>query len=246
MTVQLIGETCEDVYHYGIVPRLSPEAPCPIFRPQHIVKSPGMSGNVKANLESLGVEVTHIHQAEPITKARFVEEAHNYCLLRVDDEPFCNPFDGSLNADVPLVVSDYNKGFLRNEHLAGMSAPISFIDTKRKLGTWCERFDFIKINRHEAEASKDFIEQNNSWLARKLIITLGGNGASYLGRHYGVKLSTIVDVTGAGDTFLAAFVAKYLKTEDVDKSINFANSCARLVVRQRGTYVINPAVSQGV
>jgi sugar/nucleoside kinase (ribokinase family) len=41
-------------------------------------------------------------------------------------------------------------------------------------------------------------------------------------------------VSGAGDTFLAAFVTKYLETQDVNISITFANEMSAIVVSKRG------------
>ena len=59
------------------------------------------------------------------------------------------------------------------------------------------------------------------------------------------KLQTI-DVSGAGDTFLAAFAYEFMNLIDVksdideivSSSINFANSQAQKVVSQRGVCVI--------
>ena len=44
--ILLIGDHCEDVYHYGTVDRISPEAPVPVFVPTHETRRPGMAGNV--------------------------------------------------------------------------------------------------------------------------------------------------------------------------------------------------------
>jgi sugar/nucleoside kinase (ribokinase family) len=43
-----------------------------------------------------------------------------------------------------------------------------------------------------------------------------------------------MDVSGAGDTFTAAFALKYLETNDTESSITFANQMARQVVSKRG------------
>jgi sugar/nucleoside kinase (ribokinase family) len=48
----------------------------------------------------------------------------------------------------------------------------------------------------------------------------------------------VFDVSGAGDTFLAALVAEYLKTKSLEKAIDFANKCSRIVVQRFGTYSI--------
>ncbi len=46
------------------------------------------------------------------------------------------------------------------------------------------------------------------------------------------------DLSGAGDTFMAALAVKYTETGDIDSSITYANSCASQVVKKRGTTVV--------
>jgi len=52
--ILLIGDNCLDVYRYGSVDRISPEAPVPVFKFSHEETKPGMAGNVARNLEALG------------------------------------------------------------------------------------------------------------------------------------------------------------------------------------------------
>ena len=151
------------------------------------------------------------------------------------------PFDWDLiDSGMPLMVSDYNKGFLREDRLETYKSTPSFIDTKRALGRWAMPYDFIKINQHEYEANRSFCEANKTWLAPKLVVTLGHEGALYMGEHFKVRPAQVFDVTGAGDTFFAAFVASYLKHSSAMKAIHFANECARSVVMERGTSVVSP------
>jgi sugar/nucleoside kinase (ribokinase family) len=46
----------------------------------------------------------------------------------------------------------------------------------------------------------------------------------------------VVDVCGAGDTFLAAVVYQYLNAKDIGTAIKFANQCAAITVQHRGVY----------
>ena len=55
--ILLIGDICVDVYQYGTIDRLSPEAPVPVFVPVHKEERNGMAGNVYANLVALGCTV---------------------------------------------------------------------------------------------------------------------------------------------------------------------------------------------
>lgn len=240
MKVQVVGECCIDVYVYGRCLRLSPEAPVPVFTPTRTLECPGMAGNVLANLRALGVEACLYGNNETLRKTRYVEETRNHCLLRVDEEGDLTPFNWAIDRDVPLVVSDYNKGFLLERDLDLVKLPpLSFLDTKKPLGFWCGKFTFIKINEHEYGKSQAFIAAN-PWLEPKLIVTHGSRGCSYNGTHYEVEPAQVLDVTGAGDTFFAAFIASYLAHTDPWRALQFANACARQVVQKRGTTVVCP------
>jgi len=45
-------------------------------------------------------------------------------------------------------------------------------------------------------------------------------------------------VSGAGDTFTAAFAFKYLETKDVSISVTYANKLATKVVSKRGVTTV--------
>ena len=72
----------------------------------------------------------------------------------------------------------------------------------------------------------------------KLIVTLSENGCRYKNKTYPVDKVEIKDLSGAGDTFLAAFVAQYMSSQDVEKSIIFANECATEVVQLKGVNIV--------
>ena len=55
--ILLIGDDCIDVYQYGRVESISPEAPVPIFIPTDTIMKPGMVSNVENNFRSLGCDV---------------------------------------------------------------------------------------------------------------------------------------------------------------------------------------------
>ena len=155
-----------------------------------------------------------------------------------------------------VVVSDYNKGFLSKTIIEYISKqhPLTFIDTKKILGGWVNRFTFIKINEVEYLRTLEAINETHSgfnylW-KDKLIITKGSNGAEYNEVNYPVELTEIKDTTGAGDSFLAAFVYQYVSSKKASEtdpelydtlvalSIRFANIMATKVVQEKGTTVI--------
>ena len=94
-------------------------------------------------------------------------------------------------------------------------------------------FDFVKLN--ESEFKNHRID--DEWLD-KIIITLGSKGAKHKDIIYpSPDPKETIDVSGAGDTFTASFTLKYLETNDVSKSIIFANKMASIVVSKRGVSI---------
>jgi bifunctional ADP-heptose synthase (sugar kinase/adenylyltransferase) len=243
--ILLIGEQCDDIFIYGDTPRLSPEGPAPVFIPKREVYNGGMGMNVMGNLMALGVDVDFEHQQSSITKTRHIHESSNTLLLRIDEELNIDNIGDRLPKldfwEYPMVVvSDYNKGFLTEEDIAyiGFKHPNVICDTKKKLGDWCKDLRFIKLNRSEFENNKEFIEEND-WILEKLIITLDKDGCMYKGTMYPTERVEIMDISGAGDTFVAGFVKMFLDTEDIPKSIQFANRCSSQVVQKRGVTTID-------
>lgn len=242
MRIIVIGESCKDIFVYGNVKRLSPEAPVPVFNPIESISNLGMSGNVVQNLKSLDSDLNIIHwsQTENITKTRYVDRKSNHMFLRVDEgEDMIKPFELNIsklnaikNVDA-VIVSDYNKGFLTDEMLFEITknSKFSIIDTKKQIADiLVEGFDFVKLNESE------FNKHNfNESLLNKILVTLGSNGAKYEGKIYpSPDPKETIDVSGAGDTFTASFTLKYLKTNNVEESIIFANKMASIVVSKRG------------
>lgn len=239
--VLLIGDTCTDEYQFGIIDRLSPEAPVPVFKPTRLETRPGMASNVEANLLALGIE-TVIVGGNKSTKTRLIDERSNQHIVRIDNDNILEkslPYDlipkDMLDVDA-IVFSDYNKGLVSYELIENIRnnyiGPI-FIDTKK---TDLVRFNncYVKINESEYQKLKT---QNNH-----LIVTLGNKGAMYKTTYianekfYSSKNVDVTDVCGAGDTFLAALVYKFLHTRDIDTSIDFANKAASVTVQHLGVY----------
>ena len=53
MTILVVGDSCEDVFIYGDITRLTPEAPAPVFNPLRKKTNGGMAKNVANNVEAL-------------------------------------------------------------------------------------------------------------------------------------------------------------------------------------------------
>ena len=248
MKILVIGEKCFDIFVYGDVNRLSPEAPIPVLIPKNIVTGEGMSKNVVNNLISISknddYEIGFIHQEKTIAKTRFVEEKSNYPFLRVDEGEdnidrieFTDKIIEEISSMDAVIVSDYDKGFLQHEDLLRISEYAKFcvLDTKKKLNEDIIRtYDFVKLN--ESEFKNNYTE--NEELLEKIIVTLGQKGARHKNTVYPpYSPKETVDVSGAGDTFIAAFTKKYLEVKDAGIAITFANKMAGIVVQKRGVVI---------
>jgi len=242
MKVLVIGESCNDVFHYGESIRLCPEAPVPVFKSIEVFENGGMAMNVVKNLNSMGVSANIVtnQNFHDIKKTRFVDFRTNHMFLRVDEsddsygtldmkaikEINFSDYDG-------VAVSDYDKGFLTEEVLCEISKshPLTFLDTKKILGEWCKEYRFIKINSREYEITKSTLTEG---IMEKLIVTRGPHGCEHKNNNYPVPSVEVKDTSGAGDTFLAALTKRYLETKNVESSIEFANNCSTKVVQKRG------------
>ena len=88
------------------------------------------------------------------------------------------------------------------------------------------------INEKEFEESESY-----AW---DMIVTLGAKGAMLKGEHTNIVHATkkvdVVDVCGAGDTFLASLAYQYLVTNSIDDAIKFANKASSITVQHVGNY----------
>lgn len=241
--VLVIGEKCVDKFVYCKTDRISPEAPVPVINPIKTTTNPGMAGNTVANIKALfpNVEVEGIHQRQKVTKTRFVEDKSNHMFVRLDEgDDFVTPLDwekevyASINDSDVVIVSDYDKGFLSDSDLKAIAyrSKMSILDSKRKLTDDITKdFTFVKLNESESNNNKSLNEDN-------VIVTVGKKGAWYKGILYGSpNPQDTIDVSGAGDTFTAAFIVKYFKLKNVDEAIKYANIKASEVVSKRGVVV---------
>ena len=231
--ILLIGDNCKDIYQYGTIDRLSPEAPVPVFVPTRTEEREGLAGNVFNNLEALGCNVNYLF-GETSVKTRIIDARSKQQIVRIDNDVMSTPitFDAIISDTYDaIVVSDYNKGSVSYElieELIALSIP-TFIDTKK---TDLERFQGAWVKINELEYSKITSECTG------LIVTRGARGASAV--HHDIEVTAprveVTDVTGAGDTFLAALTVEYLKTTDIAKAVQFAVQASAITVQHSGVY----------
>ena len=230
--ILVVGDVCVDNYQYGIVDRISPEAPVPVFTPTREESRNGMAANVAANLVALGCAVV-VASGQPGSKTRLIDERSRQQIVRIDNDYINQPYPLSgidLSVCNAVVVSDYNKGNVTYELIEELrrtyTGPI-FVDTKK---TDLARFAgcIVKINNKEYNDAKTFCDE--------LIVTHGRNGAEYKGNTYPAVEIAVTDVCGAGDTFLAALCYEYLVSNNIDQAIEFAIRASAVTVQHIGVY----------
>jgi D-beta-D-heptose 7-phosphate kinase/D-beta-D-heptose 1-phosphate adenosyltransferase len=244
--ILLIGDSCIDKFHYGLCERLSPEAPIPILVHVKTIETRGMVKNVKNNLLSFGkkVEIKCLTNKEKILKERFVEINSGQHILRFDsgEDQDIEALDldnyeiNNISKYDLVIVSDYNKGFVTAavarkicEECILYNIPV-FVDTKKQ-DISCFKGSIVKINQ------KEFDNLKCKFLSQQLIITKGHAGTHWNGIDFPTTAAQVVDVSGAGDTFLAFLSYKYISSNrDMAAAIKFANRAASYSVCKSGTY----------
>jgi D-beta-D-heptose 7-phosphate kinase/D-beta-D-heptose 1-phosphate adenosyltransferase len=159
-----------------------------------------------------------------------------------------------------IILSDYCKGVVTKnllKKLLELTASKVFISVDPKIG----HFDFYKgahfitPNVHEASYGSGIkiIDEltlkkaGNALLSRfrtrAILITRGDKGMTLFekgGRitHIPTLAKEVYDVTGAGDTVIAAFTLYHASGADLTEAADFANHAAGIVVGERGTAVV--------
>lgn len=245
MKILVIGDSCTDIFIYGSCDRVCPEAPVPVFQPLEKAINRGMAGNVANNIKALGCNCDIITNNSNIIKTRYVDLKTNQMIMRLDENDFVEnsySFNSQKlkNYDA-IVISDYDKGFLNEEHINSISKAgcLTFLQTNKVLGNWCLNTNFIKINEIEYNKSRYLLDGLGIDIKNKLVVTLGSRGCKFQDKIYpiGEKIET-KSLAGAGDTFLAGLVVEYIRSRDMDKALNYAQKCASKVIQKGGVVTL--------
>jgi|ERR1700733_1476640 len=238
--VLVIGDALRDLYHFGHVDRLSPEAPVPIFIEDSQKARPGGAANVAANLEALGCQVDTIFAKEISTKHRYM--VGHQQLFRVDKDILASPTEEQLQAaresqsDV-IVFSDYAKGMLTPEmcSAARKYRRLVVVDPK---GTHWDKYRGAMVICPNAKELSGVVSARKEFpvIMEKRGpegITLWKENAKV---NYPAVAREVFDVTGAGDTVVAV-VAAVLGCGGmrIEEAARLANHAAGVVVRKTGT-----------
>lgn len=244
MRILVLGDCCLDEFVYASVERLAPDGPVPVLDIVEKTTNYGMAGNVVANIRALDCKCDLITNTnfKKIKKTRLVDLQTNHLFLRIDKNDKVSRIDCLREIDWSkynaVVISDYNKGFLLEEDIYNISLyhKLTFLDSKKLLGSFAKNITFIKINRHEYKTSLPYLTQE---IKDKIIVTLGKEGCQYRETIYPVKDVEIKNLSGAGDSFLAGLVVKYLETSgNIEQALAYANTIATIIIQKKGVSTI--------
>lgn len=246
----VVGDAIVDQYEFGSVSRICPEAPVPVFVPEHAETRQGGAANVAANLSALGLEVetTFAPMAQWSKKTRYLVGAHQ--LLRVDEDQQGELQDSleimrskMLSAGV-LVLSDYAKGALTPhwcQFLIVGSATLGIPCVVDPKGTDWEKYHRASVI---CPNTQEFLKNRRTSVDDSHILLKRGafgidliNAFESTGRNYPARAHRVFDVTGAGDTVVAAVAATLAAGGDLDAAAQIANAAAGVVVEEIGTSV---------
>lgn len=245
MKVLVFGDVIVDKYIYGTSERISPEAPVPVVKYQHEVKTLGGAGLVYENLKSLGVDVTLFETNQPRSiKTRIICDGHY--ITRIDDDKDAdgaavlkNVLRSEFSQYDYVILSDYNKGVLDDslriiEHINKFDCKI-IVDPKEHATQYKDAW-LVKPNNSEFTKFGFCQWQGN------IITTNAGDNvlASIDGVEYNLPVAQVEvsDVTGAGDCFLAAFVYGLTKNYDYTQCLELAIKGSRRAVQHVGTHIL--------
>ena len=209
--------------------------------------------------------VHYTDAARTVVKTRYVAAGQQ--LLRLDEEEAIatdyrgeGVFDG---ADA-ILISDYAKGVVSDTLIAaalahaGKTGVPVIVDPKGRDFARYGAVDLIKPNAAElagatglptdsdAEVERALEALLNATTARAVVVTRAGKGMSLMRRgedvqHIPARAREVFDVSGAGDTGLAALGLALAAGHDLPDAAAFAILASGVVVGKSGTATVTPA-----
>jgi bifunctional ADP-heptose synthase (sugar kinase/adenylyltransferase) len=263
MTVVVLGDYIEDRYVFGESTRLCPEAPVPVLVPQRERVTAGGAGLVANQLIELGACVPFPWFGSYSEKTRYFAGSH--LIARIDRDSLNTKTIEPLNPQLleiaeAFVISDYGKGAMTRElaqKIISTGKPC-FVDSKNNWG-WYQGA-IIFPNEHEVERAENmFVEGKTAKFFPAVVRKLGAHGAAYRSAakdERGIPIEfympattgDVVDVTGAGDVFIASFVfaATMQPPLPPEGCLEFATTMAGRSCQFLGTHVVDREFAQSV
>lgn len=297
--ILIVGDSMLDIYVFGTVERISPEAPVPIMRQQETREAAGGAANAAVNVASLGGSAHLISctgadadgerlaavltaagitfdlvrsAARPTTvKTRFAVGQHQ--ILRLDrensagataecEQEMLAAIERRIAGCRLVVLSDYDKGVLTDQVLERTIAwarergvPV-VVDPKRRDFSAYRGATYIKPNLAELERATGLSvpSRDDGAVERAARVVAAATDANVLvtrseagmslappagpAIHMSTHAHQVFDVTGAGDTVIAAFALGLASGHSTAEAMAFANLAAGIAVSKPGTATV--------
>jgi len=178
---------------------------------------------------------------------------------------FYRLLEAKIAASDGIILSDYAKGVLNTASIARITGlarrhrKFVALDPKPSGGSRFSDIDLLTPNRKEAlelsglpsgaeqgaDLAKICAAIWKTYRPRNLVITLGGDGMLVSSKGSVLRLiptaaRQVFDVSGAGDTVIAALTLALTSGASLEKSAHFANAAAGVVVGKLGTATVTP------
>jgi D-beta-D-heptose 7-phosphate kinase/D-beta-D-heptose 1-phosphate adenosyltransferase len=190
-----------------------------------------------------------------------VDRENSELLSEKDELNLLNKISEEIANHEIILLSDYNKGTLTSTitkkiiDLCNYQNKKVFIDPKSNDFNKYVNCTLIKPNLKEAELATGIKITDNQTLEKAcveitkitkcqiLLITMSEKGVCLFEKNRMTILPAyakeVVDVTGAGDTFLAAFCKQILLDKSILSSCEYANIASAVAVSKLGCSVLN-------
>ena len=208
--------------------------------------------------------------APTISKSRVTASNQQICRVDREASTECySPDLNLLGKDITekvkladaVIISDYGKGFVTNQllELVSVNAKFLAIDPKPSRLLQYAKPDLITPNRFEAlelaglsrESIDPFPQENvvvkifEQFAPTMLAVTLGADGMllaedGEIDKIIPTSAQEVFDVSGAGDTVIAALTLGLVAGKDFQNAAEFANLAAGVVVGKVGTATVSP------
>lgn len=231
------GDAISDVYHFGRVDRICPEAPAPIFVEDNSLEETRRGGadNVAHQLESYGCNVTTLFSNKRSIKHRYFV-GHHLVFRRDQDKTGAPPsYVNNLDQYDVVVLSDYSKGFLTSEFCQSIipkavkyGIPV-VVDPKG--ADWSKYYGCTVI----CPNSKEYAGWQSGGPFEILCVKRGEHGIDIIRkgrdtRNVPARARNVFDVTGAGDCVVATISA----TLGISRSVEQIESACEISVIAAG------------
>ena len=248
--VLVLGDPMFDVYWNVEITGMSAEAPIikTACADEHVWHMPGGASNVLGNLRGLNIDAYLVYPDEGNLPEKNRLMIGDRQMARFDLDDYCDAVDPRFiekNVTVlepaAIVIADYNKGAIDGPVLGLLNEmsenyPV-YVDTKRDPSLFPYNATFFP-NQLEYEAFDDLY-----LAAKRVVLKQGAKGMQLFENSERVNTieaiaSRVVNVNGAGDTVMAAFVAAELL--DIPNPLYYASLAAAVAVSNKATTIVKP------